>query len=52
MPSPLENFYQTAVAVKICNLLVCFCSSDLSCPILDKDNFIENLYIVLSCFIK
>ena len=34
------------------NLLIFFCSFDLSCPVLEKDNFIENLYIVLSCVIK
>ena len=34
----------------ICHFnLICFCSFDLSCPILEKDNFIKNLYIVLSC---
>ena len=29
------------------HLLICFCSLYLSCPILEKDHFIENLYIVL-----
>ena len=29
-----------------------FVSTALSCPIFEKDNFIENLYIVLSCLIK
>ena len=43
---------QAAISFKISNLLICFCSFDLSCPILGKDNFIENLYIVLSCLIK
>ena len=38
------HFYQTAVAIKI--------SSFLSCPILETDIFIANLYIVLSCLIK
>ena len=33
-------------------LIVCFCSFDLFCPILEKGNFIEHLYIVLSCLIK
>ena len=29
-----------------------FVSVALICPIHEKDNFIENLYIVLSCLIK
>ena len=29
-------FFQAAVSVKISNLLVCFCSFDLSCPTLEK----------------
>ena len=33
-------------------LLNYFCSFDLSCPILEKDNFIKHLYIVLPCLIK
>ena len=45
-------FYRVVVAIKISNLLFCFCSFYLSCPILEKDNFIEFLYIVLSCLIK
>ena len=36
----------------ISNLLVCFCSFDLSCPILEKDIYITNVYIALSCLIK
>ena len=32
----LHHFYQAAVAVKVKNLLICFCSFDLSCPILEK----------------
>ena len=31
--------------IKISNLLICFCRFDFSCPILEKDNFIENMYI-------
>ena len=42
-------FYQASVVIKISNLLICF--FDLSCTILLKDNFIENVYIVLSCLI-
>ena len=38
-----------AIAIKISNLLICFCSIDMSCLILEKNIFIENLYIVLSC---
>ena len=38
--------------IKISNSLICFCSFDLSCPILEKDNFIEFFYIVTSCLIK
>ena len=43
------NFYQAVVAIKINNLLICLYS--LSCPILEKDIFIKNVYIVLSCLI-
>ena len=46
-----QKNYQ-AVAIKISNLLICFCSFDLSCPILKEGIFIENAYIVLSCPIK
>ena len=47
------NFrYQVAVTVEISILLICFCSFDLFCPLLDKDSFIENLYIALFCPIK
>ena len=41
-----------AVLIKTSNLLICFCSFDLSCPILKKEHFIEKLYSVLSCIIK
>ena len=46
------HFCQAAVSIKISKLLICFCSFDLSCPILEKNNFIKNVYIVLSCLIK
>ena len=46
----LFHFYQ--VAINISNLLICLYSFELSCPILEKDNFIENLYSVLSYRIK
>ena len=42
---------QAAISIKTSNLLICFCNIDFSSPILEKDNFIENVYIVLS-FIK
>ena len=45
-------FYQAAITINTSNLFICFCSFDLSCPIREKDNFIENLDIVLSCLIK
>ena len=49
----LYHFYQAAIAIKISILLICFCSFDLSCPILEKYIFIKkNVYIVLSCLIK
>ena len=32
----LCHFYQAAIAIKMSNLLICFCSFDLSCPILKK----------------
>ena len=44
-------FSQAAISVIISNLLICVCSFDLSCPILEKENFIEILYIVLSCLV-
>ena len=37
---------------KISTLLICFCSFYLCCPKLEKDNFIEIFYLVLSCLIK
>ena len=42
-----SQFSQASVSFKISNLLICFCSFDLSCPILEKDNF-----MLLSCLIK
>ena len=46
------HFYQAVIAIKISNLLICFCSFDLSCAILEKESFIKKMYIVLSCLIK
>ena len=42
-----KHFCQVAISVKISNLFICFCNFKLFCPILEKDNFNENLYIVL-----
>ena len=52
LPSFLHHFYHAVIAIKISNLFICFCSFDLSCPILEKDIFIVNSNIVLSCLIK
>ena len=46
------NLFGIAVAIKISNLHICFYSFDLSCPILEKNIFIESVYIVLSCLNK
>ena len=43
-----RSFCQAAIS----NLLIYFSSFDLSCLILEKVNFIENVYIVLSCLNK
>ena len=43
------SLYQAAVAVEISILLISSCSCDLFCPLLEKDNYIEHLYIALSC---
>ena len=43
----LHHFSQATISFKISNFLICFCSFDLSCPILEKDNFIKRYYIVL-----
>ena len=49
----LRNFSYAAVSIKISNIHISFSSFDMSCLILEKDNnFIENLYIVLSCLVK
>ena len=42
------HFCQSAISVKINNLLICFCNFDLSCPLLEKCNFIKTIYTVLS----
>ena len=46
----LPHLYQAAVVINMSNFLICFCSFDLSCPILEKDIFIENVY--MSCLTK
>ena len=38
----------TILSIKISYFRICFCTFDLSCSILEKDNFIENVCIVLS----
>ena len=38
--------------IELSTLLICFCSFELFCPLLDKDISIENLYIVSSCPIR
>ena len=45
----LTHFCQAAGSIKIRNLLICFCILDFSCLILEKDNFIENLFLVAVC---
>ena len=47
-PKTSKIFYEAAFAIKISNLLICFCSFCLSCPTLEKYIFIKYLYIVLS----
>ena len=44
----IGNFSQAVISVKINNLLICFYRFYLSCPILEKDTFIENVSIVSS----
>ena len=46
----LSYFYVIFVKLLVhsSNLLICFFSFDLSCPTLEKDNFIENVYNFLS----
>ena len=46
----LKIFCRAAVSVKISKELICFYSFELSCTILEKDNFIEHLCIVLFFF--
>ena len=46
--SNMIYFCQAVISVKVSNLLICFCSFDLCCRILEEYNFIENV-IVLSC---
>ena len=46
--SVLKYIKTNKVAIEISNYLICFCTFDLSCPILEKEHFIKNLHIVLS----
>ena len=38
-------FYEAVVVVKISNLLICFYSFELSCPILEKDTYYRKCLI-------
>ena len=49
---PLPGVKLPLLSIKMSNFPTCFCSFDLSCFIFNKDNFIENLYTLLSCLIK
>ena len=40
------------LSIKISYFRMCFRTFELSCSILEKDNFVEHLYIVLSCVIN
>ena len=40
--------FAISLSIKISYFRICFCTFDLSCSILKKDNCIENVYIVLS----
>ena len=49
----LFNYSTTTIlSIMISYFRICFCTFDLSCSILENNNFIENVYIVLSCLIK
>ena len=39
--------YKRPLAAIWKDFLICLCNFELSCPIFEKDNFTENLYIVL-----
>ena len=43
----MSTKHKADVVIKISNLLICFCNFHLSNPILEKEIFIEYLYIVL-----
>ena len=43
-PFTSRHFSQATVSIKLSNFLIYLCNFDLSCPILEKDCFIENLY--------
>ena len=46
----MTELYQAAITIEISILLICFCSFDLFCPLLDKDIFYRKFVycIVLS----
>ena len=48
--SIIKQNFQATISVKISKLFICFCNFYLSCPILEKENFIKQIvhYIVLS----
>ena len=50
--SDINDSLTKMTKIKISNLLICFCGFDLSCPILENDNFIKNVFIVLSQLTK
>ena len=47
----LSFFCQVAFPVKISNILICFCSIELSYPIFEKKKILSKMYI-LYCIIK
>ena len=47
-----NNLCKAAISFKLSNLLIFFCGFDLSCPILEKEHFIKNVFTVLYCLIK
>ena len=40
---------EIVLLIRMCNFHICFCSFDQSYFVLEEDNFIKNVYIVLSC---
>ena len=52
MTDQMTETSKLLILIETVAFLICFCSFDPFCSILEKDNFIENLYIVLYCLIK